>query len=551
MAKVNHSQKLWSFLSSEKKDIANIYFYAILSGLVSLSVPLGIQAIINYTFGATMVTSIYILIALVTFGTFLYGYFQVRVMEIIEKIQQKIFVHYAMAFAEKLPKINLTYANQYYLPELVNRFFDTQNLQKGLSKLLLDLPVALIQIVFGLILLSFYHPYFIFFSIFILIVVALIFYFTKDQGIETSLEESHHKYDIASWLEEVSRDLKTFKNNAFLQAHTEETNKKLIRYLDYRTSHFKVLLFQYKTIIFFKVLITLAMLLLGTYLLLNQKLNIGAFIATEIVVLTIMTAVEKLIKSLEKYYDIVTSFTKLSKILDLKEETSGLFLPEEKQDGFEVQAQELTFGFDQNAPLIRNLNFSFPKNTITLITGRQGSGKSLLIHLISGLYEPFSGRVFLDKIPIQNFQSSQLRKHIGLYSNDLEVFKGNILENINLGNPTVSNQNIIEIAERIGLENFAGLFKEGLLTEIQTADRRLAYSTKKLILLLRSFVGTKRLLLLEDPLEGFSPEIKAKMKTFLKELAQHRTIIIIGAEEDYQALSHQAYRIQEGQLHQL
>ena len=81
-------------------------------------------------------------------------------MQIIEKIQQKIFVEFSLAFAEKLPKVNLSATRKYYLPELVNRFFDTQNLQKGISKILLEIPTALIQILFGILLLSFYHPWF-------------------------------------------------------------------------------------------------------------------------------------------------------------------------------------------------------------------------------------------------------------------------------------------------------------------------------------------------------------------------------------------------------
>lgn len=551
MAKENYTQKIFSFLSTERKDVFNIYLYAILSGLVSLSVPLGIQAIINYAFGASMVTSIYILIALVTIGTFLTGYFQVKVMEIIEKIQQKIFVYYSLAFAEKLPKIDLTHANHYHLPELVNRFFDTQNLQKGVSKILLELPVAIIQIIFGLILLSFYHPYFIIFSVFIIVIVVIIFNITKDQGIKTSLDESDQKYEVAAWLEDISRDIKSFKNNAFLQTNTEETDRKLITFLNFRTSHFKILMFQYKTIVFFKVMITLIMLLLGTYLLVNQKLNIGAFIATEIVVLTIMTAVEKIIKSLESYYDVVTSLTKLSKVLDMKEETSGTIIPDATQNGFGVEGQNITFGFDEAQPLLNGLNFEMPKNNISVITGKQGAGKSLLMNLISGLYHPLSGIVFLDEIPIQNYQQTKLRKYIGLYTEDLEVIKGNVLENINLGNSEISNKEILEISRNIGIDNFSGLFSDGLLTKIQASDKRLSYSTKKLILLLRAFVGTKRLLILEDPLEGFNIEIKEQMKKYIKKLSTNRTIIIIGDEKDYSGLYDKAFELKDGNIYPL
>ena len=108
------SRALFKYITKEKKDVTAIYVYAILSGLVQLSIPLGIQAIVSFVMGATMVTSLYLLIAFVVLGTFLTGFFRIKVMQIIEKIQQKIFVEFAIAFAEKLPKVDLSANKKYY-----------------------------------------------------------------------------------------------------------------------------------------------------------------------------------------------------------------------------------------------------------------------------------------------------------------------------------------------------------------------------------------------------------------------------------------------------
>lgn len=547
MAYTDFSKKLLNYLKKEKNDVFTIYIYAILSGLVNLSIPLGIQAIVSYAFGATMVTSIYILIGFVTLGTWLVGFFQVRVMDILEKLQQKIFVEYAVAFAEKLPKLNLAKTNKYHLPELINRFFDTQSLQKGISKFLLELPVAIIQILFGLILLSFYHPYFIGFAILVIASLFVLFLVTRDLGIKTSLAESDEKYEVASWLEDIARDVKTFKNSAFLETHLEETDQKLLSYVEQRTAHYKVLRFQYNTLIFFKVLITLFMLLLGTYLLINQKLNIGAFVATEIVILMIMSAVEKLVKSLEKYYDIVTSFTKLHKVLDLPEEEQGS-LPISQEAGHLLEAKEISFGYDLDKPIINNLSVVFPQNKISLISGKQGSGKTLLFNLLAGFYQPDLGKIIINHHPIENYANNELRKSIGFYMDDLEVIKGSVLQNINLGNQNISAKEINELAENLGITNFSSLFAEGLLTPIQAADQRLSYTTKKLILLLRAFVGEKKLLFLEDPLEGFNTEVRNKMLQFIKKVSIDKTIIMVGNSRDYDTIIDSKYELSEGTL---
>jgi ATP-binding cassette subfamily B protein len=141
-------KKIFKLLWLDKKDITDIYVYSIFAGLVSLSLPLGIQSIIGFVMAADMSTSITILIVLVLVGTFFNGWLQVKQLEIIEKIEQKIYVRYAMEYAHRLPKLDISKLDSYHLPELVNRFFDVASLQKSLHKLLVDIPTSIIQIQF-------------------------------------------------------------------------------------------------------------------------------------------------------------------------------------------------------------------------------------------------------------------------------------------------------------------------------------------------------------------------------------------------------------------
>jgi ABC-type bacteriocin/lantibiotic exporter with double-glycine peptidase domain len=208
MAQINPLRRIARLLHEEKSEISSIYFYSILGGIIQLSLPLGIQAIIGFILGGAMSTSLVILVTLVVFGVLCNGLLQMNQMKIIERIQQKIFVRYSLAFTNHIPRLDLQQTDSFYLPELVNRFFDIPVLQKSLSKILLDFPLAVTQILLGLMLLSFYHPAFIFFGILLLLLLVLIFYVTGNKGFETSLEKSNYKYDVAGWLEEMARVIK-------------------------------------------------------------------------------------------------------------------------------------------------------------------------------------------------------------------------------------------------------------------------------------------------------------------------------------------------------
>lgn len=504
-------KRLIRYITKEKKDVTNIYFYAVLNGLVLLSVPLGIQSIVSFVMGATMTTSIYILIFFVVIGTWLAGYFRLKVIQIIEKIQQKIFVEFSIAIADKIPKVDLAYTRKYYLPELVNRFFDIQNLQKGISKILLEIPTALIQIVFGILLLSFYHPWFLAFGALVVISVVIIFRYTMESGIKSSIEESNKKYDTAAWIEDIAGSVKTFKMHSGNDAHLKGTDERVVEYLKHRTSHFRVLVFQYKTIIAFKVIITLAMLAIGTYLLINQKLNIGAFIATEIVVLSIMSAVEKLIVSLESYYDLIASFAKLSKITELKEEQNGEIILFQKEKGTEIEFKNVSFSFNDHTPIVSDLNFKIQENTINVLTGKLGAGKTLLLNMITGFFEPSSGTILVDRIPLKNIDKQRLRNHVGLYLENMKIIQGTVKENIILGNSESHTEDILELSENIGIENISSMFSSGFFTEVSETDPEITFSSKKKILLLRALLGEKRLIILENPFAGIREEYQDKM----------------------------------------
>ncbi|HEX8277193.1 MAG TPA: ABC transporter ATP-binding protein, partial [Segetibacter sp.] len=363
----------------KKGEIYSIYFFAGMYGIIQLSIPLGIQMIVNFIQAYTFSTSLWVLIALVLVGVLFSGALQVTQMRIIERINQKIFSRYALEFAYRIPRLDVKSVDDYYLPELVNRFFDTIGVQKGLGKLLVDIPMASIQIVFGIILLSFYSSVFIVFGILLFIILFFIIYFTSKRGIETNNEESNYKYAVAGWLEEMARAFKTFKLSVDANMHLKESDTLVSKYLDARTSHFKILLIQYWSLIGFKLIITATMLIMGAVLAINNQINIGQFVAAEIVILMIMASVEKFIFSLDVVYDLFTSVDKLNKVLEKPLEQTGNIPFVGAENGVEIKLRDLSFGFPANPKILHNISAHIPAGNKVCIVGSEGAGKSLLL----------------------------------------------------------------------------------------------------------------------------------------------------------------------------
>jgi ABC-type bacteriocin/lantibiotic exporter with double-glycine peptidase domain len=528
MQQISPWKRVQTLIQDHKKEVTSIYLFSILGGIVNLSLPLGVQTIIGLVMGATMVTSIYVLIFLVVLGVFLMGLFQINQMKIIESIQQKIFAQYAYTFADKIPRLDLKQMDKYFIPEKVNRFFDTLNIQKGFAKLLLDIPVATVQIVFGIILLSLYHPLFIILGVILLLLLGLILFYTSQKGIETSIEESNYKYAVAGFFGEMARTIKTFKFSQGSDLNLRRTDQNVSGYLGARTNHFHVLLFQYKSLLFFKIALTTLMLTLGSYLLINQQLNVGEFVAAEIVIMLVIGAVEKLIISLDSAYDVITGLEKLGSVTDSPMEKSGdLVLDTTK--GIEIDMQHFSFEFESGKPVLDSINLHIESGEKIQIVGPEGSGKSLFMRILTGNYIDFRGTLLLNKVPIKNYSLTNLRKHTGILLKDQEIFGGTVYENISLGKTEITPSLILETAKEIGVADFLNHFPLGFDSYIEPIGKKTPQTIVKKILFLRALCGDKRLLLLENPWNGLEAELAEKLRAYL--LHKSNTTVIISTND--------------------
>ena len=524
--------RILNLLKLERHEIGAIYFYAILNGLIQLSLPVGVQAIIGYVLGASMRASLVVLIMLVVLGVLIAGIMQVNQMKIIEKIQQKLFVRYSFAFAQHIPRLDLKKNDSVYLPELVNRFFDVPLLQKSLSKILLDIPTAVIQIFFGLILLTFYHPAFILFGILLISILVLILNYTGGKGLETSLQKSKYKYKVAAWLEEMARVIKSTKLAKQNELHLQKTDEQVSNYLIARNNHFKVLLFQFNVLIVFKTIITAAMLIVGTLLMVNQQLTVGQFIAAEIVILLVLNSVEKLIINLGSVYDTLTAVEKASEITDKPVEKNGSMQLATTGKGIKLELKNVSFSYNDELDVLQNISLQINANEKICISGKDSSGKTTLLKLLTGSYTDFKGSILLDDVPISNYNLDSLRAKTGVLINQQDIFQGTLWENISLGNQQISYENVKDLATKTGLNDFIALLKEGYDTPLDPMGKRLPRNVVHRILLVRALANEPRLLLLEEPWLNFNTEQKKQVIQILTEL-KSTTVVVVTNDEDF------------------
>lgn len=542
-------QRFRKILIADKSDFYQLLIYAILAGLISLSIPLGIQSIINFIQAGQYSASWMVIVFVVIVGVSLVGVLKIYQFRISENIQQKIFVRSSFEFVYRFPHLKTIQLQNESTRDLANRFFDTINVQKGTAKFVVDTLTAILQILFGVLLLTFYHVYFVFFGLFILVFLFFIFYLSFMDGLSSSLKESKFKYKVAHWIQEVARNYLGFKNGSAFDFALYKNDKLVTKYLSYREEHFKVLKKQFVQLTVFKVVITGVLLIVGGVLVINQKMNIGQFVAAEIIIITIVMAVEKLFSGLELFYDLLTSLEKLGSVtdLELEENRTSLFQIEPKP--IQIETSNLSYKFPKNDYyLLKDINLSIQPGEKVLITGKNGSGKTTLLRIMARMIEPSDGQLLINGMNFKKYTYDDYRSHIGVITADDTPFEGTIYENIICGNKDVSKQDLQEIIKFLELDKIIKELELGLETPLYSEGKQVNSSTLQKIMLARCLVNKPDIVFLEDPVDKIDHDYGDKIISALTQPSFKATLVVVSNDNRWRSKCNRIINLENGQI---
>ena len=543
-------QRFFRMLEPNGKAIRNLYIFAVINGIIALSLPLGIQAIINLIQGGEVSASWILLVAIVLLGYLFSGGLQIVQLRITEDLQKDIFVRSAFDFAYRIPRIKMEILEKHYAPELMNRFFDTITIQKGVAKILMEFTAAGLSILFGLILLSFYHSFFILFSILVILAVFVLGRYIFHRGLHSSINESKYKYKVAFWLEEVARTNTTFRLTCDASLPVKKTDELVSSYIDARETHFGILLRQYYLFLIFKLMIAAGFLILGSVLVFNQQMNIGQFVAAEIIVLLLISSVEKLLLIMENVYDLLTSIEKIGQVMDMElENTDTISLQDvNRAEGLSVRVNNLYFKYpDDNDYSLKGLNLDINANESVCITGSNGSGKATLLKLMTAFFEPQRGTIVYDNIPLKSYNVSDLRSIIAECISEDRIFDGTLLENLTVGR-NIPLENIGKILDLVGLSPFIEQLPDGYASNIGPQGRRLPGSVAQKIILARNLLKNPRLLIVEDIFKNLERKEKLDLFKTILEKNKSKTIVIVSKDSDIIKLTDKVITLEHGEV---
>jgi ABC-type bacteriocin/lantibiotic exporter with double-glycine peptidase domain len=534
-------------LKMEKRDITIVAIYGVVIGLISLVTPLTVNAIVSTISTGIFTFPLVVLSSLIFFGLLIAGGISIIQQYVVEVLQQRIFVNTAFEVAHKIPAGHFKIFQKEYAPELLNRFFDVITIQKGVAKLLIDGLSAVIVGAAGLVLLVFISPSLLAIGLlFIILSIGMVVLLGR-RGLSTSINESKKKYDVVAFLEDVGRCMTSFKLTGSPTLVYQKIDELLGYYLQHRRAHFKVLVRQFSGFSIIRAIVNTGVLAIGGLLVIERQITLGQLIATEIIIVTLITSLDKLFRQLELTYDLLTAMDKVGHITDIElERVGGLMMPERKE-GMAIRCKNVGFSYESTS-VLHGLDFYVTPGSRVSLVGKSGAGKSTLAHLLLGMYDPTVGTILMDEFDCRTLDLGSLRRNAGLVLPNDEIFEGTIWDNIVMGRSDISPQNVMEAVAITRLDEVFFRQTKGLQTIVLSHGKNLSTGQIRRLMIARAIVHKPRLLILDEAFTGIEENLKIEILTELYNKKHPWTILGITHDPEVVAAADTVFVLSEGHI---
>jgi ATP-binding cassette subfamily B protein len=272
----------------------------------------------------------------------------------------------------------------------------------------------------------------------------------------------------------------------------------------------------------------IATLFLGGLEVVAGRLSVGTYSVLVFLTQRLLWPLTRLGDTMDRYQRAMASTNRVMNLLDtpIAIRTGDIRLPVSSIKG-ELEFKNVTFYYNQRKPILQYFSLTLPAGKTTAIVGVTGSGKSTLVKLILRLYEVQYGQIYLDGIELTTLNLKDLRRAIGLVSQDVFLFHGTVAENIAYGSFEASNRDIVNAAQIAEAHEFIVQLPDGYNTIVGERGQKLSGGQRQRIAIARAVLKNPPILILDEATSAVDNETEAAIQRSLERITKNRTTIAI------------------------
>ncbi|MFN6453064.1 MAG: peptidase domain-containing ABC transporter [Nostoc sp. EfeVER01] len=280
-----------------------------------------------------------------------------------------------------------------------------------------------------------------------------------------------------------------------------------------------------------EAVVTAVLLWFGAWQVIQNELTIGQLIAFNMLLGNVINPFQRLILLWNELQEVLIAVERINDVIDAEPEEdlqhqSHQYLP--PINGY-IRFDKVTFRYhtESDKNTLQNISFEVQPGERIALVGRSGSGKTTISKLILGLYPPTEGKILIDGYDITSLSLRSLRQQIGVVDQDTFLFGSTIRENISLGHPEASLEEVIEAAKQAGAHQFIKELPMGYETLVGEGGGTLSGGQRQRLAIARALVGNPRLLILDEATSSLDAESERIIQTNLNTILQDRTTVVI------------------------
>lgn len=359
------------------------------------------------------------------------------------------------------------------------------------------------------------------------LIISLSLYFSK----KMSVAFSRFFTDIADFNARVENNVSGMR---VVQAFSNEDheiaqfNKNNVRFRDSKLIAYRVMAWNSSISYILMKIVTLFVLLCGTWFVINKNMTYGEFLAFILLSNVFLGPIQQINGVIEMYPKGIAGFKRFTEMLDTEPDVADA--PDAMDVGHlegNIKFEDVSFGYEGKDNVLENINLTIRAGETVALVGPSGAGKTTICSLLPRFYDIKEGSLLIDGIETRKMTLASLRAQIGIVQQDVFLFDGSIRENIAYGDLDASEEEIWEAAKRAQLEDIILSQSEGMDTMIGERGVKLSGGQKQRLSIARMFLKNPSILILDEATSALDTETEVAIQQALTELSIGRTTLVI------------------------
>lgn len=465
------------------------------------------------------------------------GMFIILALQLVLGILQKIFMintgqlidaRLILGYYKHLLKLPQSFFDTMRVGEIISRVSDAVKIRMFINDVSISLVVNVFIVIFSFMLMFIYSWKLALLMLITLPLYLVVYFISNKLNKKFERKVMEESAELESQLVESISSAKTIKQFNVEDYFGLKVESRFVQFLNtvYRSAMNSIFSAESSFVINFTF--TIVLLWVGSYLVLENEITVGTLFSFYAIIGYFTSPISDLVQANKTVQNALIAADRLFEIIDLEREDSEDKIEFTKEMNGDISIDDISFSYGTRTDVFENFSLKIPKGKVTAIIGESGSGKTTIAALLQKLYPIKKGKIFIGSHNIDYYDNSSLRAVIAAVPQQLDIFSGNIIENIALGDLSPDMQHIIEICTELGIIPFIEKLPAGFNTTLGEHGIGLSGGEKQRLAIARALYRKPEILILDEA----TSSLDSQSEHFVQETIQNfnqkdKTVIII------------------------